>query len=66
MAGTLKLRKPISKRPEKISAFILIWIGQFISMTGSYMTSFALGIWAWERTGSAQALALVGVFTYAR
>ena len=29
------------------------------------MTSFALGIWAWEKTGSAQALALVGVFTYA-
>jgi len=29
------------------------------------MTSFALGIWVWEKTGSAQALALVGVFTYA-
>lgn len=29
------------------------------------MTSFALGIWAWQVTGSAQALALVGVFTYA-
>ena len=35
------------------------------SMTGSFMTSFALGIWAWQETGSAQALALVGVFTYA-
>lgn len=34
-------------------------------MTGSFMTSFALGIWAWQETGSAQALALVGVFTYA-
>ena len=29
------------------------------------MTSFALGIWAWEKTGSAQVLALVGVFTFA-
>ncbi len=65
MAGTTNFRKPIGKRPEKFSAFILIWIGQFISMTGSYMTSFALGIWAWEKTGSAQALALVGVITYA-
>jgi MFS family permease len=55
----------MGKRPEKINAFILIWVGQFVSMTGSYMTSFALGIWAWEKTGSAQALALVGVFTYA-
>ena len=65
MVGSTKFRKPMGKRPEKFSAFILIWIGQFISMTGSYMTSFALGIWAWEKTGSAQALALVGVFTYA-
>ncbi len=29
------------------------------------MTSFALAIWAWQVTGSAQALAMVGVFTYA-
>jgi len=43
----------------------LIWVGQFFSITGSFMTSFALGIWAWEKTGSAQALALVGVFTFA-
>jgi len=49
----------------KLSGFIIIWIGQFFSMTGSFMTSFAMGIWAWEKTGSAQALALVGVFTYA-
>ena len=55
----------MNKRLEKKTAFIIIWIGQFISMTGSFMTSFALGIWAWEKTGSAQALALVGVFTYA-
>jgi MFS family permease len=52
-------------RPKDIKAFVVIWIGQFLSMAGSYMTSFALGIWAWEKTGSAQALALVGVFTYA-
>ena len=53
------------KRPENLTAFILIWVGQFVSMTGSFMTSFALGIWAWQETGSAQALALVNVFTYA-
>lgn len=53
------------KRPKNIKAFVIIWVGQFLSMAGSFMTSFALGIWAWEKTGSAQALALVGVFTYA-
>lgn len=65
MVENKKYGMAMRKRPEKFTAFIIIWIGQFISMTGSYMTSFALGIWAWEKTGSAQALALVGVFTYA-
>ena len=55
-----------SKKDSKgLTGFVLIWVGQFFSMTGSYMTSFALGIWAWEQTGSAQALAMVTVFTYA-
>jgi MFS family permease len=63
-------RKPkhysaLKSEKKNLTGFILIWIGQFFSMTGSFMTSFALGIWAWEKTGSAQALALVGVFTYA-
>jgi len=53
-----------SKRTD-LKGFILIWVGQFFSMTGSFMTSFALGIWAWEKTGSAQAMAMVGVFTFA-
>ena len=58
--------KPIQPRKQRnTQAFFIIWAGQFFSMTGSFMSSFALGIWAWEQTGSAQALALVGVFTYA-
>jgi MFS family permease len=43
--------------------FILIWFGQLISTIGSYMTRFALTLWAWELTGSATALALVGFFS---
>jgi MFS family permease len=58
--------KPIQPRKQRnTQAFFIIWAGQFFSMTGSFMSSFALGIWAWEQTGSAQALAMVGVFTYA-
>ncbi|MGL5795860.1 MAG: MFS transporter [Waterburya sp.] len=40
--------------------FTLIWFGQLISTIGSYMSEFALTLWAWEATGSATALALVG------
>lgn len=42
--------------------FLIIWFGQLVSTIGSYMTSFALTLWAWEVTGSATALALVGFF----
>ncbi|MDX2074897.1 MAG: MFS transporter [bacterium] len=45
-------------------AFTLIWIGQVVSLLGSAMTGFALSIWAWEKTGEATALALVGFFNF--
>ncbi len=43
--------------------FTLIWLGQLVSTLGSYMTFFALTLWAWDATGSATALALVGFFS---
>jgi MFS family permease len=46
-------------------AFTLIWIGQVVSLLGTAMSQFALTLWAWELTGSATALALVGVFSFA-
>ena len=52
-------------RSAGMGTFIFIWIGQAISMLGSGMTQFALTIWAYESTGSATALALVGFFSYA-
>ncbi|MEM9244158.1 MAG: MFS transporter [Cyanobacteria bacterium P01_F01_bin.153] len=42
--------------------FTLIWLGQLVSTIGSYMSGFALTLWAWELTGTATALALVGFF----
>lgn len=43
--------------------FSLVWLGQFVSIIGSSMTRFGLTIWAWEITGRATALALVGLFS---
>jgi len=40
--------------------FTVVWFGQLISFLGTSMTQFALTIWAWEKTGEATALALVG------
>src|SRR5687768_621944 len=42
-------------------AFLLIWFGQFISLIGSSLTSFALGVWVYERTGSVTQFALIAL-----
>ena len=44
--------------------FTAVWFGQVISLLGSAMTWFALTIWAYELTGRATALALLGFFAF--
>jgi MFS family permease len=51
--------------PSGMRAFIFIWIGQFVSLLGTGMSRFALTIWAFQITGEATALALVGFFSFA-
>ncbi len=46
-------------------AFTMVCVGQVFSLLGTAMTGFALAIWAWEVTGQATALALVGFFGFA-
>ena len=41
--------------------FTVIWGGQFVSLLGTFMTRFALTIWAWQVTGEATVLALTGL-----
>ena len=55
----------MTSKPSGLRGFVLIWIGQVFSMVGSQMTHFAMGIWAWEKTGQATPLALVGFFSFA-
>ena len=52
-------------QPTGMLAFTIIWIGQMFSLLGTSMTGFALTIWAWQITGQATALALVGFFSFA-
>jgi DHA3 family macrolide efflux protein-like MFS transporter len=41
--------------------FFTIWAGQLISLIGSQLTGFALGVWVYEQTKSVSLLALVQV-----
>jgi DHA3 family macrolide efflux protein-like MFS transporter len=46
-------------------AFALIWFGQLISLVGSGLTSFALGVWLYQSTESVTAYALIVLCTMA-
>ena len=42
--------------------YLLIWFGQVVSMFGSGLTGFALGVWVFKQTGSATQLTLISFF----
>jgi DHA3 family macrolide efflux protein-like MFS transporter len=50
--------------PSSLRGFVVVWFGQVISLLGSAMTWFALMIWAYDLTGQATPLALLGAFTF--
>jgi len=47
---------------HEMRGFLVVWLGQMLSMLGTSMSGFGLTVWAYELTGSATALALVGFF----
>jgi DHA3 family macrolide efflux protein-like MFS transporter len=53
---------PKTNQPSGMSAFVIVWLGQMVSLLGTSMTGFGVTIWAYERTGSATALALLTFF----
>ncbi len=44
--------------PPGMRTFVIIWIGQVISIIGSSLTNFGLGVWIFEQTGDAMPFAL--------
>lgn len=41
-----------------MKTFLVIWVGQLISMVGSGLTGFALGVWIYQQTGQATPFAI--------
>lgn len=50
-------------RKPGFRTFLLIWFGQLISLTGSGLTGFAIGVWVFLETGSTTLFALIQLFT---
>lgn len=44
--------------------FLLLWSGEFISAIGNGLTSFGLGVYIFQQTGSASAMALVTLLAF--
>jgi MFS family permease len=52
-----------NQSPKNMRTFWIIWAGQFISMLGSGLTSFSLGVWIYDQTGLATPFALTALFS---
>lgn len=46
----------------ELRTFLVVWIGQAVSILGSAMTAFALGVYIYQQTGSATGFALTLLF----
>lgn len=43
-------------QPTGMRGFVVVWMGQVVSMLGTGMTNFALSVWLFQETGEATAL----------
>jgi DHA3 family macrolide efflux protein-like MFS transporter len=48
---------------QNMITFIIIWLGQTVSLIGSGLTGFALGVWVYQTTGSVTQFALIALCT---
>lgn len=48
--------------PSGMTAFIIVWLGQVVSVLASTMSQFGLTLWMYQQTRSATAMALMQVF----
>lgn len=46
---------------QELKPFVLFQLGQFVSLFGSKMTSYGLGLWAYQQSGSAFSTSLLFV-----
>jgi hypothetical protein len=59
----IKEKKMVKSPRAAMPVFLLIWFGQMVSLLGSGLTGFALGVWVYERTGSVTQFALIALST---
>jgi MFS family permease len=51
--------KHLKSIPPGMRTYVLVWLGQLVSMVGSAMTDFAVAVWVYQQTRSATAFGLI-------
>ncbi|MFD0870206.1 MFS transporter [Paenibacillus residui] len=54
----------MSNSGKSFRKFLLLWSGQFVSAIGNGLTAFGLGIYVFQQTGKASAMALVTLLAF--
>ena len=54
----MKHRNRETGAPREMRSFLTVWFGQVVSLIGSGLSSFALGVWLYEQTRQAAPFAL--------
>lgn len=55
------MSEAVTRRPSGMFGFVIVWLGQIISVLASFMTNFGLTLWMYRQTESATALGLMQV-----
>lgn len=51
---------PFPALTRGMKTFLMLWAGQFLSAIGTSLGGFALGVWVFEKTGSATQFTMIG------
>lgn len=54
----------MSEPTHRMRTFVALWLAELLSLTGSAMTGFALGVWVYRTTGSATQFAAIVLVLY--
>jgi DHA3 family macrolide efflux protein-like MFS transporter len=61
---TREAQRTTQEPDRKMPTFLAVWLGQLLSVTGSAMTAFALGVYVFQQTGSSAQYALIVLMLY--
>ena len=54
----------VTNEQNGMKTFFIVWLGQLVSLVGSKMTGFALGVWVFQDTGSATSFGIIYILAF--